>query len=208
MTRHYSRTHRPLRALRAGLLLTATSLATSALAGDNDHDHDHERAAGLDSHVHGVARLEIAQDGRQLVVGFTSPAMNIVGFEHAPRSDGDRERLQAAALMLQDPGSLLHISPEAGCNLTEAKVHAPHDDPHQQSATADADHDHEEGEEHSEFEANYTLQCEAASKLTRFTITARDKFPGIETLDVQWALDGGQGATRIDRDSQVIDVGH
>jgi hypothetical protein len=73
-------------------LLLALPLAllpfTIAQAAD-EHDHDHEHGS-LGAHEHGVARLDVAQEGTTLELDFNSPAMNIVGFEHAATSDADK----------------------------------------------------------------------------------------------------------------------
>jgi Protein of unknown function (DUF2796) len=36
------------------------------------------------AHEHGVAELNLALDGKELWIEFSSPAVNLVGFEHTP----------------------------------------------------------------------------------------------------------------------------
>ena len=43
------------------------------------------RQAG--THEHGVARLDLAQEGAQIDLHLESPAMNLLGYEHMPSSD-------------------------------------------------------------------------------------------------------------------------
>ncbi len=69
-----------------GLLVSALSvcLMGGAAFAESDHDHDDHDAEKrhAESHEHGAAELAIAVDGNQLIAEFTSPGMNIVGFEH------------------------------------------------------------------------------------------------------------------------------
>ncbi|MGB1290473.1 MAG: ZrgA family zinc uptake protein, partial [Porticoccaceae bacterium] len=41
-----------------------------------------QKAASLDAHVHGLSQLTIAVEGETVELEFSSPAMNLVGFEH------------------------------------------------------------------------------------------------------------------------------
>jgi Protein of unknown function (DUF2796) len=59
------------------LCILALFPAGIALADEAEH-----REHG--PHVHGVAQLNVALDGNVLWIELNSPAMNIVGFEHAP----------------------------------------------------------------------------------------------------------------------------
>lgn len=44
----------------------------------------------LGAHVHGIGELNVAIDGEALLVELISPAMDLVGFEHAPRTEAQR----------------------------------------------------------------------------------------------------------------------
>ncbi len=50
-----------------------------------------------DAHVHGVASLNIAQDGKNLLIEFMSPAVNLIGFEYQPSSVEDKTSRAALA---------------------------------------------------------------------------------------------------------------
>ena len=60
------------------IVVTATGPLFSAIQAGEHHHHD--------AHVHGVAHLNVALEGNDLYIELTSPAANIVGFEHDPRT--------------------------------------------------------------------------------------------------------------------------
>ena len=117
-----------------------------AVSGD-DHAHD-EKTESMEqgSHVHGVAALNIALDGTELHIEMDSPAANIVGFEHAPKSDADHAALDQAVAMLKGGDQLFEFGSEVGCELELAQVNSSLLD---ESHEHDADHAKKDDDEHS-----------------------------------------------------------
>ena len=91
------------------------------------------------THEHGAALLNVALDGPDLVLEFISPAINIVGFEHAPSTNEQTELVEAAVDQLSDGESLFEVSARAKCQLTNIEV---------ESELAE-EGDHSEEDEHS-----------------------------------------------------------
>ena len=58
------------------------------------------------AHEHGVAVLRVVSEGATLMIEFVSPLDNLVGFEHAPRTDAQRTALRAAQARLRDAAAL------------------------------------------------------------------------------------------------------
>ncbi|MEM7562394.1 MAG: DUF2796 domain-containing protein [Pseudomonadota bacterium] len=130
-----------------------------------------------DSHVHGIAVLNLVIDQNKLLIEFESPADNIVGFEHKAESDREKAKIKAALKTLEMPKSLIALPASAGCLLDESEVelhaenndhgeHGEHDDHDNHDRHDDhGDHDdhaghdnHEEHESsHSEFHARYHI---------------------------------------------------
>ena len=81
-------------AWRAGraLVLALPLAAAGALAGP---------------HVHGVAAIDIAVEGRALVVLLDMPLDSVVGFERAPRTAAERRAAADALARLRDAGAWL-----------------------------------------------------------------------------------------------------
>jgi len=101
----------PARAACAAASLLAALLPAPALA--------HK------AHQHGVATLDLSVEPRRLSVWFTSPLDNLVGFEREPRTDAERQRVDAALAALRDAAALWRIDPAAGCSPAEVVLTAP-----------------------------------------------------------------------------------
>ena len=61
----------------------------AAHAAHDEHEH-HDEHASLAAHEHGAAQLNVALEGQRLELALESPAMNLVGFEHAAVSTSDK----------------------------------------------------------------------------------------------------------------------
>lgn len=184
------------------------------------------------AHVHGAAQLNIAQDANNLLIELISPAMNIVGFEYQPSRDEDIALLESALNTLSQPDNLLALSEQAECRLSHFEVKTDmaidqedhhehgdedHDDKHDESGKKSHDHaddkhaehdhaEHEHTEEaHSEFHAEYTFACEHPEKLVEINLSKLfNLYPGIEDLDLQYALEKGQGAAELSADNPLL----
>ncbi|VFM99451.1 MAG: Protein of unknown function (DUF2796) [Candidatus Kentron sp. G] len=109
------------------------------------------------AHRHGVADLDIAFSGKKIAIELHSPAHNILGFEHAPRTDAERERLAEDLSRLKEANSLFGLPDTAGCKLESVVIDNPfepengpeaghhgeyheHDDHHGEGTAHDGDH--------------------------------------------------------------------
>ena len=81
------------------------------------------------AHEHGGALLNVALDGKKLVVQLESPLDNLVGFEHAPRNDKQRAALAKMEESLQAGDRWFKPAAAAGCTLRDVKVEHPYRTP-------------------------------------------------------------------------------
>jgi hypothetical protein len=184
-----------LPAARAALLV----LPLTAVAGDA-HEHDSDRKdtpAGAahrqqGAHVHGVAELNLAVDGQRLLIELRSPAMNLVGFEHAPKDAEQRAAVEAARSALDDPAALFSPNAEAGCAPISHSVMFEFDD-HEHGHS----HEHAGGEAHSDAHAEYTFRCDHPQSLRSLRVRLFERFPGTERLEVQKVTASGQSAATL-----------
>ena len=89
----------------------------AAHAAHDEHEH-HDEHASLAAHEHGAAQLNVALEGQRLELALESPAMNLVGFEHAAVSSSDKAAVARAQQHLQTPLALFGIAAAAGCVIT------------------------------------------------------------------------------------------
>lgn len=153
----------PLRSLSPALLL-------SALAPFN--------LQAADKHVHGEAELFVAIEKNQVLIELESPADNILGFEHQPRTAQQKAAVKKGLAVLQNASNLIKIT-EGNCKQSDAfiespftgekdehhhdekhdhghddhgheKEHAHHDDHHHEEHKHDDDHHHAKEHKHED----------------------------------------------------------
>jgi hypothetical protein len=168
-----------MRRLLLALPFALLPLAIAHAADEHDHDHEH---ASLGAHEHGVARLDVAQEGTTLEFDFNTPAMNIVGFEHAATSDADKAKLADAREALLKPHGLFNVPEAAQCSVISQKLTSPLFGDKDEDGDADEHGDHE----HSEIHGNYRFTCNVPSVLTQLDLTQIFKtFPATQKIQVQ-----------------------
>ncbi|MCO3736355.1 DUF2796 domain-containing protein, partial [Pseudomonas aeruginosa] len=145
-------------------LLLALVLLPFAAQAHDDHDHDHAHGS-LGKHEHGVAQLNVALDGKTLELELDSPAMNLVGFEHAASTDADKAAVAKARAQLEKPLELFALPVTAGCSVASQELRSPlfgdKAPAHAHKEKAGHEHEHEHG--HADIHAHYQLSCETVS---------------------------------------------
>lgn len=69
------------------------------------------------AHEHGVAHLNVAIEGDNLYIELISPAANIVGFEHHPRTEKQKTAVREAVKKLESVEKLFALSSGAVAKL-------------------------------------------------------------------------------------------
>jgi hypothetical protein len=160
-----------------------------------------------EAHVHGVAHLNMALEGNNLYIELTSPAANIVGFEHHPRTQEQKAAVKEAIKKLEAGENLFALPSGAGGRLVKSGTHTDtnrdngheseeahsheHGETSREAGHENDKHDHEEhqdGDEHqrhSEFRAEYHFICNKPEKLAFVDVMLFRVFTGIEHIEVQ-----------------------
>ncbi|PMY39347.1 DUF2796 domain-containing protein [Pseudomonas sp. GW456-L14] len=184
-----------MRRLLLALPFALLPLAIAHAAEKHDHDHEH---GSLGAHEHGVARLNAALDGQTLELELESPAMNLVGFEHAASTDADKAKVAAVRAQLEKPLALFSLPPAAGCVVTQQELESPlfgdkpedHDEDHDDAKSAGG---HEHHHEHSEIHAHYQFTCATPGALKNLDLAGVFKtFPATQKIQVQLISPSGQ----------------
>lgn len=156
----------------AGALCLAFLCATPmCFAADDELFEEHH------AHEHGTATLDVAVDASQLAVKFRSPAMNLLGFEHRPRSAQDNAAVTRAMGWLRDPAAQFQPSSDAGCRIVSSEVTPP---------------DWQHSSEHSEFAASYEFTCQRPAALRQLDVRLLQQLAEHVKIAVQVASPEGQ----------------
>ncbi|MDD1151869.1 DUF2796 domain-containing protein [Pseudomonas sp. TNT2022 ID357] len=183
-----------MRRLLLALPFALLPLAVAQAAQAHDHEHEH---GSLGAHEHGVARLNAVLDGQALELELESPAMNLVGFEHAPSTDADKAKVAAARTQLEQPLVLFGLPKAAACTVAKQELESPlfgdkpdaddHDDDDKDAAG------HEHHHEHSEIHAHYQFTCAKPDALKNLDLGQVFKtFPATQKIQVQLISPNGQ----------------
>lgn len=166
-----------------------------------EHDHDHDEHGSLSAHEHGVGRLNAALDGQTLELELQSPAMNLVGFEHAATTDADKAKVAAVRAQLEKPLVLFNLPKAAGCVIATQELESPlfgdkpDADDHDEE---DAKDGHEHHHDHSEIHAHYQFSCSAPGALKTLDLaTIFNTFPATQKIQVQLISPSGQQGVEV-----------
>ena len=188
---------------RAGAYVTAMLLTTIAQA---EGRASHGPQTG---HVHGRAQLNIVTEGRFVHIELISPAINLVGFEHAPVSEPEHAARQRAFSTLQDAERLFRFDEAADCRAERAEI-APGSTPTAQAAAQDVHHHHEPGDDghedahHTDIVATYRFVCDGPNGPSTLRVGLFDAFPAIDGLVVQYITDSQQGGITLSSRERVL----
>ena len=182
-----------MRRLLLALPFALLPLAVAHAADEHDHEH-----GSLGAHEHGVGRLNAALDGQTLELELESPAMNLVGFEHAAATDADKAKVAAVRAQLEKPLILFNLPPAAGCVIAKQELESPlfGDKP-----DADDDHDHdakEDHRDHSDIHAHYQFSCSSPGALKTLDLANMfNTFPATRKIQVQLIGPSGQQGIEV-----------
>lgn len=156
-------------------LVFALAAAPSVGAKD-DHDHDHDHGA----HVHGAVTLNVALEGEVLVAETDAPALHVVGFEHAPRSQAERDAIVAADRWLASGRDILGVPRSANCRLDKVDYSPPKLDGG-----------------HADYRARHTFRCTRPSELTWVELWSLRRLRGVEEAQVNLITPSGQRQLKL-----------
>ncbi|MEF1185966.1 zinc uptake protein ZrgA [Vibrio sinaloensis] len=142
--------------------LIAVTVSHVAIAEEGFRQHE--------AHVHGEVELNIAQDGKELLMEITAPGADVVGFEHAPKNDEQKKILADAVATLNQADSVFTLSSAAGCHVEHVAV------------------------THT---LEYHYHCDNIAKLETIDTAWFKQFPATEALKVNVLTDTKQEALRL-----------
>ena len=140
-------------------------------------------AAGK-AHEHGVARLDVAVDGLRVSMELDTPLDNLIGFERAPRTDAERDKVNAAVAKLRLGETLFRIDAAAGCTLDKVELRSAPLQLGPVSTTTSGDH--------GDLTALYMFNCKAGAKAGFVEVGLFEAFASLKRIDLQVVTPKGQ----------------
>jgi hypothetical protein len=134
-----------------------------------------------------------------LQLDLDTPLDNLLGFEHAPRNEKQRQSVSAMVEKLNKPGLLFVTTAAARCTPASA---------HLESPVTDANSGRKDNEDqaggHADMEAQWNFSCEAPAALRSIEVRLFDVFPGLHNLDVQLVSPRGQSGAKLTTTARTL----
>jgi hypothetical protein len=150
------------------------------------------------AHVHGQATGTLAVDDGRVTLSLLIPGVNLVGFEHAPNDDVQRQLLHSVKQALGS-GDWIELDPGGNCRLesieldtpgfAEDSEHHPHDHDHGHGQDHAHHHSHEHDHDHAEFRLDIHIECEQTERLEWVALDLFDDYPANEELRIDVLTD-------------------
>lgn len=185
----------------AGLLLATAPLASAPLVAQ-----EFKQEA---KHVHGEVTLNLALENDMLSIEMEIPAINVVGFERAPRDAAEEKVVRDAAAWLGAGRALLGVPAAAGCRRVAASVEAPKWSGARSQAAGehDHDHDHDHGDEehaHADYLATASYKCGNPAALAWIEVWALRQLRDVTEVTVNVVTPAVQKSVRTNRADERI----
>lgn len=157
------------------------------------------------AHQHGVANATIVVSSSDLVIEIETPADNILGFEHEPKTKEQHAKLDDSLELLQKVDSVLSTSKSAKCSIKKTEVKSPFNEEHNEHEEHGEDEEHEEHGSHSDFDMHYEYTCKEVSELKTIEFSGLfEKFSNFTEVNVQWLYQNEQSAKTLTKQNTQI----
>ena len=173
------------------LFVLFTGLPGILIAGELQRQHG--------AHVHGEATGSLAMDGDVIYIELDIPGINLVGFEHPPRTENQSETLERVIADLES-GRWLMADARGECEMENIEVGTPgfglnddhdhhghhHDHHHEHHEDHHHGHEHDDdhGHEHAEFKVQARINCRSAERLRWVDLELFADYPANETMRI------------------------
>lgn len=145
------------------------------------------------AHVHGIGGLDIVIEGTRVEMELELSGRDVVGFEHAPSTQEQKNAVQEAALKLKDLARLFRFPEDAGC-AAAADVSV------ESELLNDGDGPGHHGD-HAAFHARYILDCASPKALDGVDLLIFETFPAAQAIKVRAISPRGQRAREVHREA-------
>ncbi len=148
------------------------------------------------AHVHGLIRLNVAIDAKNLTVQIEAPLDSLLGFEHRPRTAAQHQAVETMLKQMNNVSALIQPAKAAACHSTMVSVEAPVLQSSQPAASKEADH--------ADLSARFDFVCEHPDKLAVIALGFFDAFKRVQKIDVQVAGPKSQSKQTLKRPSKTL----
>lgn len=140
----------------------------------------------------GTVGLSVDLKGREVRIELAGSAASLLGFDHPPRTDAEREAVRLARDNLKIGDAMVRLNIAAACRLAEVRV--------QLGAPAGQDAKGHLGA----VTARYRFDCDQPARLESAALGLFAGFPAIERALVTYQTPGGRGSAELTPTNPVV----
>ncbi|MDR3175147.1 MAG: DUF2796 domain-containing protein [Desulfovibrio sp.] len=166
-------------------------------------------ASTHEAHEHGLARMDLVVEGKEVEIEISGALDNFLSFEHKPETDAQRKEVRDMAALMRNAGALFVFPAEARCRLEKLSLDseilgkdllAP-----EGSKQRDAhEHGREAHEDHGDLDADASFICLSPEKLTGVTVNMFSVFPNLRRMEVRMVTPKGQKAAELSPEANIL----
>ncbi|MCK2150746.1 DUF2796 domain-containing protein [Marinobacter alexandrii] len=157
------------------------------------------------AHQHGHAELQLALSGQTVELYALSPAYNLLGFEHEPRTSEEHQVVDTTIAWLHETPLINTLGLNCTIQASEVRYTFAGDQNHHGS-----EHESEnkgKHESHTDIEISQTLSCPDLDAASLLTSPMGSRFSALEHLEIAWTGPDGQGSLRLERGETSFQLG-
>ena len=144
----------------------------------------------------------MAVENNGVAIEFHSPVENLLGFEHAPRTDAQRAAVKAMTAKLNRPATLFKLPEAASCTAGATRIESSLDAP---TASAKSDKPtRDDDDEHADLTATFSFVCRSMTQLDSMEILIFSAFPGTRSIKAEIIGPRGQSAATLSEKRRSI----
>ncbi|MGB1800111.1 MAG: ZrgA family zinc uptake protein [Gammaproteobacteria bacterium] len=188
--------------IKKASILFAVCISANIYGNEENHEHRQHEA-----HVHGKAELSFLIDGDAVAIELKSPALNVLGFEHEPKTNEEKEIVEQTNKKLSDYNNIISID-GLNCQVIESEIESPYESEHEEEHHDHKHHDdhHHGDDEHDDYYLSYSLKCENTDKLKTIEVKLFDNFDGFETIEATWINQMDIGSAELSSEQKIINL--
>lgn len=162
-------------------LVCALALAAALPVAAHQHAHAH---APAQAHTHGQLTLDVAIDAQTITLAVAAPLDSFLGFERAPRTDAERQRVADMVARLKAADQLFQPDAAAGCKLARVDLAS--------AALGLGAAQGTDPGEHADIDVDIVFRCAKAADARFIDVKLFDAYPRLRSIEAQVAAPTGQ----------------
>lgn len=171
-----------------------------------DHHHSssedngseaHGVTRSAESHTHGGAEMGFVIDGKSVIVEFETPLYNLVGFEHAPDTQVQKQRVKNAQETLIKGEGLFSFNRRSECRFIS---------PNREISLFPKALPDDEPDTHKDVILRYEFMCENPEKLENVSINLFEFFDELTEIDVTYLGPTTQRQFSLNRENTIMEL--